>query len=118
MKSLTSKIGPDSSVVVFHAGHGIQFDDENYLIWVDSELSDEASLPFEAFSLELITDQIDRVKPKIAIFILDACRNNSLDKKSRSAGSGSAVRGLARATGPLGTFIAFATTPGEVATEG
>lgn len=118
MKSLTSKIGPESSVVVFYAGHGIQFDDENYLIPVDSELSDEASLPFEAFSLKLITDQIDRVKPKIAIFILDACRNNPLEKKSRSAGSGGAIRGLARATGPLGTFIAFATAPGEVATDG
>lgn len=118
MKTLTSKIRPDSSVVIFYAGHGIQFDDENYLIPVDSELSDEASLPFEAFSLKLVTDQIDRVKPKIAIFILDACRNNPLEKKSRSAGAGGMVRGLARATGPLGTFIAFATAPGEVATDG
>ncbi len=122
MKTLLSKIGPDSSVVVFYAGHGIQYENENYLIPIDSELSDAASLPFEAFSLKLVTDQIARVQPKIAIFILDACRNNPLET-NRSAGSGGATpngatRGLARTTGPLGTYVAYATAPGQVASDG
>jgi len=122
MKTLSSKIGPESSVVVFYAGHGIQYQNENYLIPIDSELSDSASLPFEAFSLKLVTEQIARVQPKIAIFILDACRNNPLET-NRSAGTGSATpngatRGLARTTGPLGTYVAYATAPGQVATDG
>ncbi|WEZ85880.1 caspase family protein (plasmid) [Rhizobium sp. 32-5/1] len=122
MKTLSSKIGPESSVVVFYAGHGIQYENENYLIPIDSELSDAASLPFEAFSLKLVTDQIARLQPKIAIFILDACRNNPLET-NRSAGTAGATpngatRGLARTTGPLGTYVAYATAPGQVATDG
>jgi uncharacterized caspase-like protein len=120
LKQLTARIGPNSSVVVYYAGHGIQFDNENYLIPADSVLSDSESLPFEAFSLKIITEQIARAQPRIAVFVLDACRNNPLEL-TRSAGASQgdgATRGLARATGPLGTYIAYATAPGQVATDG
>lgn len=120
MKSFTEAVTPDTSVVIYYAGHGIQFADENYLIPTDSQLASASDLPLEAFSLKMVTDQIERVRPRIAVFILDACRNNPLET-SRSAGAAAndgATRGLARATGPLGTFIAFATAPGKVATDG
>ncbi|WP_377292658.1 caspase family protein [Rhizobium sp. SG2393] len=118
LKSFTDAIDQDTAVLVFYAGHGIQFDQENYLIPVDSQLTSADDLPLEAFSLKLITEQISRVQPKIAVFVLDACRNNPLEKASRSATGATQTRGLARATGPLGSFIAFATAPGDVATDG
>lgn len=120
LKSLTEALTPETNLVVYYAGHGIQFADENYLIPTDSQLTSSSDLPLEAFSLKMITEQIERARPRIAVFIVDACRNNPLET-NRSAGTAAndgATRGLARATGPLGTFIAFATAPGKVATDG
>lgn len=120
MKTFTEALTPDTNVVIYYAGHGIQFADENYLIPTDSQLTSSSDLPLEAFSLKMVTEQIERVRPRIAVFIMDACRNNPLET-NRSAGAAAndgATRGLARATGPLGTFIAFATAPGKVATDG
>ena len=120
MKSFTEALTPETNVVIYYAGHGIQFADENYLIPTDSQLTSSSDLPLEAFSLKMVTEQIERARPRIAVFIVDACRNNPLET-NRSAGAAAndgATRGLARATGPLGTFIAFATAPGKVATDG
>ncbi|MDO9416199.1 caspase family protein [Pararhizobium sp.] len=120
MKAFSEMVTPDSSVVVYYAGHGIQFDSDNYLIPVDSDITDSTSLPFEAFSMKVVTDQVTRIRPKITILIVDACRNNPLEK-NRSAGGAAddgASRGLARVTGPLGSFVAFATAPGQVASDG
>ncbi len=120
MRSFADALTPETNAVIYYAGHGIQFADENYLIPTDSQLTSSSDLPLEAFSLKMVTEQIERVRPRIAVFIVDACRNNPLET-NRSAGAAAndgATRGLARATGPLGTFIAFATAPGKVATDG
>lgn len=119
MKTFMESITPETSVLVYYAGHGIQFGEENYLIPTDSQLSSASDLPLEAFSLRMITEQLERAHPRIAILVLDACRNNPLKRKGAArAGEEQPVAGLAKATGPLGTFIAFATAPGQVATDG
>ncbi|MCA0339382.1 MAG: caspase family protein, partial [Proteobacteria bacterium] len=76
LKSLTEALTPETNLVVYYAGHGIQFADENYLIPTDSQLTSSSDLPLEAFSLKMITEQIERARPRIAVFIVDACRNN------------------------------------------
>ncbi len=119
MKTFMEEITPETSVLVYYAGHGIQFGEENYLIPTDSQLSSASDLPLEAFSLRMITEQLERAHPRIAILVLDACRNNPLKRKGAvRAGEDQPAAGLAKATGPLGTFIAFATAPGQVATDG
>ena len=52
-------------------------------------------------------------KKRVAILILDACRDNPLTRSWRSSG-----RGLARMDAPAGTFISFSTSPGSVASDG
>src|SRR5208283_746218 len=49
------------------------------------------------------------------IIILDACRNNPYERAWHRA---SGVRGLAPIYAPKGTLIAFATSPGQVASDG
>jgi uncharacterized caspase-like protein len=49
------------------------------------------------------------------IIILDACRNNPFERPWNRS---SALRGLAPIYAPKGTLIAFATSPGEVASDG
>ena len=52
-------------------------------------------------------------KERVNILIVDACRNNDLSKSWRSTNNG-----LARMDAPAGSFISFATAPGQVASDG
>ncbi|MBY3348007.1 caspase family protein [Rhizobium laguerreae] len=118
LKLFIAAVNNQSSVVVYYAGHGIQYDDENYLIPVDSKLSSPSDLPLETFGLGMVTQALERAHPKISVIVLDACRNNPLRGQKNISLADAAVPGLAKITGPLGTFIAFATAPGQVATDG
>ena len=103
----------------FYAGHGLQVDGENYLIPVDARLKEEVDLRLEAFELAAFMSQM---RGRTNLVILDACRDNPLAGTlarsmglSRSVGS---TRGLSRVTDASGTFIAYATQPGNVADDG
>jgi uncharacterized caspase-like protein/peptidoglycan hydrolase-like protein with peptidoglycan-binding domain len=104
----------------FYAGHGLQVNGQNYLAPVDAELFDEADLEFETLRLETILAQMEREQRTNLVF-LDACRDNPLARNlarsigTRSAGVG---RGLAPIETGIGTLIAFATQPGNVALDG
>lgn len=108
----------------FYAGHGIAFDDKNYIIPIDARFQDATALDFEAVGMDFVVKQM-RYNDGVSLVFLDACRDNplastltrSLGKSTRSAVS----RGLAdmdvRNAG-RGLAIAFATSPGEVAYDG
>ena len=57
--------------------------------------------------------QLDAARNRVNVVILDACRNNPFGRRFRSP-----QRGLAFMQAPLGTFIAYATSPGDVADDG
>lgn len=104
----------------FYAGHGLQVKGKNYLAPIDASLDDEADLDFETLPVRTILKQMER-QTKTNLVILDACRNNPLARNlarsmgTRSVGIG---RGLARVATGIGTLIAFATEPGNVALDG
>ncbi|WP_372703638.1 caspase family protein, partial [Klebsiella pneumoniae] len=58
---------------------------------------------------------MERSDNKTNIIILDACRNNPYE---RAWDRGPAQKGLAPLFAPKGTIIAYATSPGEVASDG
>ncbi len=104
----------------FYAGHGLQVAGENYLIPIDGELARERDLAFEAIKLSLVLSQMER-ETKTNIVFLDACRDNPMVQTlARAMGTRSTAvgRGLARVESGVGTFIAFATQPGNVALDG
>lgn len=104
----------------FYAGHGVQVNGVNYLVAVDAKLEAERDLDFEAIKLNFILGHMERETPLNIVF-LDACRNNPLARNlartmgTRSIGEG---RGLASVASGLGTFIAYATQPENVAADG
>ena len=104
----------------YYAGHGLQVDGRNYLAPIETQLLDEAELDFETLPLEMIMKQMER-EPRTNLVFLDACRNNPLARNlarsmgTRAAGVG---RGLAPIETGIGTLIAFATQPGNVALDG
>jgi len=97
----------------YFAGHGIQSGGANYLIPVDADIQDETELATRAFTASEVLEKMDAAKNRINIVILDACRNNPLARKVRSAASG-----LAPMEQGSGTIIAFATKPGSTSADG
>lgn len=111
--------GADTALL-FYAGHGLQVNGQNYLAPIDAKLGDEADLEFEAVRLATIVSQMERERRTNLVF-LDACRDNPLaGNLARSMGTRSVAigRGLARVESGVGTLIAFATQPGNVALDG
>jgi len=97
----------------YYAGHGIQSNGVNYLIPVDADIQDETELTSRAFTAGEVLEKMDAAKNRINIVILDACRNNPLQRKVRSA-----TKGLAPMEQGSGTIIAFATKPGATSADG
>jgi len=97
----------------YYAGHGVQSEGANYLIPVDAILADENRLRWETLDVNEVLGEMDSAQNAFNIVILDACRNNPFARSFRST-----TRGLAQMDAPTGTFIAYATAPGQVASDG
>ena len=97
----------------YYAGHAVQVNGENYLIPVNSDITSEDEVPFEAVNASRVLAKMETAGNRVNILILDACRNNPFPGSSRSAS-----RGLAKMDAARGTFVAYATSPGRVASDG
>jgi uncharacterized caspase-like protein len=112
--------GADAAVV-FYAGHGLQYQGQNYLVPVDAKLEDEFSFTYEMLKLEEVLIALERAKG-VRILMLDACRNNPFAEKlsrmlSRTRDFGLS-RGLAKIDRTEGMVIAYATQANQVAADG
>ncbi|CTQ47587.1 caspase family protein [Roseibium aggregatum] len=116
ISSFVDLLDAESEVFLYYAGHGVQYAGQNYLIPVDVTVEKSSDLPLVSLSLQTVINQIASVSPRISIIVLDACRDNPFENES--GGSGKSTGGLAKATGSVGTYIAFATAPGEIAYDG
>ena len=70
-------------------------------------------LEIEAVNVNQALTRMGAAKNRLNIMILDSCRNNPFPAFSRAA-----TRGLAVTQAPVGTYIAYATRPGDVAADG
>jgi uncharacterized caspase-like protein len=102
----------------FYAGHGLQIDGVNYIVPVDARLEFESEKDFWLVSLNAVMQQMERGS-RVNIVFLDACRDNPFAKQlggdTRAAAS---LKGLASIQTGSGTFIAYATAPDDVASDG
>ena len=103
----------NGDVALFYfSGHGVQLQEENYLIPVGVSIESATALKHRAISAGYILGEMDESRNRTNIFILDACRNNPFK------GFKSLSKGLAGMDAPKGTFIAYATAPRSVAADG
>ncbi len=98
-----------------YAGHGVQSKGFNYLIPVDAVLKTESDVEYNCVRADRVLGKMDDAKNSINIIILDACRDNPFERSWTRAARG---RGLATLTAPVGSVIAFATSPGSTASDG
>ena len=99
----------------FYAGHGIQTKGFNYLIPVDAVLKTESDVEFNCVRVDRVIGKMETAKNNVNIVILDACRDNPYERSWTRSARG---RGLATVTSPVGSVIAFATSPGNTALDG
>jgi hypothetical protein len=110
-------VEPDSEVVVYYSGHGVEVQGSNYLLPVDIpelEADQERLLRSEAVNLtDLLTDLQSR-HARVSLVILDACRDNPFQVPGSARGLGS-KRGLGQIEAPSGSFVIFSAGVGEEA---
>jgi uncharacterized caspase-like protein len=97
----------------YFAGHGMQIKGKNYLIPVGSSIAREDEVVYASIDAQAILDKMESAGNGTNIMILDACRNNPFLRGSRTT-----QQGLAQMDAPVGTLVAFATSPGSVASDG
>ena len=102
---------------VYYAGHGIQVDDENFLLPTKEEFSSEEDVLDFGVSVQNIMRYLRAQTNEVNILILDACRDNPFESNwdtTRSLKGG----GLAKIPPPTGSLIAFSTDSGQTAPDG
>ena len=97
--------------LLYYAGHGLQLDWRNYMVPVDAAIASSADIAAQAVDVGMVIDAFRAAGNRMNIVVLDACRDNPF------AGTASG-KGLAQLDAPPGTFLAFATAPGNVAVDG
>ncbi len=114
------KLDRANVALFFYAGHGLQVAGRNYLVPIDAKLERPGDLNFETVEVGQVLAQMEAEKRTNLVF-LDACRDNPLARSlARSLGTRSAAvgNGLASIQSAVGTMIAYATQPDNVALDG
>jgi hypothetical protein len=97
----------------YYAGHGLQLNQQNYIVPVDAELSSAESVVESTVTLTTLLESLEG-RGGIHLIFLDACRNNPLPPDSAAPREA----GLARVGNAAGFLFAFATQPDNVAYDG
>jgi TPR repeat protein len=107
--------------VFYYSGHGVEVGGENRIIPVDAALATDAALEIETVSLQTIMMQM-RNNSRAQLLYLDACRDNPFAVKKFLVGADQIKRqvgrGLAKENASIGSLIAYATEPGNIALDG
>jgi uncharacterized caspase-like protein len=103
--------GKQAVAMLYYAGHGLQLDWHNYMVPVDVKLNSSADVPKQTIDIERVITTFKNSSTRMNIIVLDACRDNPFADKASG-------KGLAQLDAPPGTYLAFATAPGNVAEDG
>ncbi len=94
----------------YFAGHGVQMSGENYLLPVGGRIRGEQDIKTGAVTATEIVEAMATARNGLNIVVLDACRNNPINKGS--------TRGLSRIDSNESLFVSYSTSPGAVALDG
>jgi uncharacterized caspase-like protein len=118
LKKFTADAANADWAVIYYAGHGIEYDGNNFLVPVDVKYTEDADIPKESIALDAVLNAVGPAS-KLRLVMLDACRENPFASQVHGDAESSAIgKGLARIEPDSGTLVAFATKHGHVATDG
>jgi uncharacterized caspase-like protein len=107
---LKSRIKPDSVVMLFFGGYGVQAGRESYMIPVDATIWKESDVRREGISIESVLEAMKEQGACAKLVVIDASRRNPYERRFRTFS-----HGLAPITAPDNALILSSATPGKVA---
>ncbi|MEI8303550.1 MAG: caspase family protein [Burkholderiales bacterium] len=111
MRVFKAQVEGGDEVVIFFAGHGVQFGGTNFLLPVDIAGESEDQVRDEAIPLQRLLDDMAERKARFTLALLDACRDNPFKTAGRSLGG----RGLAPTNAATGQMVIFSAGAGQQA---
>jgi uncharacterized caspase-like protein len=113
VERMKAKIRPDTVVMLFFGGYGVQVGRESYMIPVDATIWKEADVRRTGVSVESVLDAMKERGAKAKLVVLDASRRNPYERRFRAFS-----HGLAPISPPENTIVLTSATPGKVADDG
>jgi uncharacterized caspase-like protein len=107
---LKARIRPDSVVMLFFGGYGIQAGRESYMVPVDAAIWKESDVRREGVSIESVLDMMKEQGACAKLVVIDASRRNPYERRFRAFS-----HGLAPINAPDNALILSSATPGQVA---
>ena len=114
VQSHVAEVAKRKSVGLFYyAGHGVQLAWRNYMLPVDAEVETIADIQRQGVEVNSLLEGLGRAGTAMNVIILDACRDNPFGHLQ-----GVDQKGLSQMDAPRDTLLAYATSPGHVASDG
>jgi uncharacterized caspase-like protein len=113
VERLKTKIRPDSVVMLFFGGYGVQVGRESYMIPVDATIWKESDVRRQGVSIESVLDVMKEQGARAKLVVIDASRRNPYERRFRTFS-----HGLAPISAPDNALILTSATPGKVADDG
>ena len=110
---------------VYYAGHGVQIGGDNYLLPTKELYETENHFKYKGVPISIFTDEWDNpYSNEVNVLILDACRNNPLEKQIFGStrniidNGGLGLAEMKKEKQPSGSIVAFSTAAGQTASDG
>ncbi|KZD20856.1 caspase family protein [Tardiphaga robiniae] len=110
VERLKAKIKPETVVMLYFGGYGVQVGRQSYMIPVDAAIWKERDIRRDGMSVEAVLDIMKEQGAQAKLVVLDASRRNPYERRFRGYS-----RGLAPIDVPENTLILTSATPGKVA---
>jgi hypothetical protein len=112
IKKFSLSIKKEDIALFYYSGHGVQYKHLNYLIPLEADAVTEGQIPSVGIDVNYILGGMER--GKLAILLLDACRNNPFKSFNRGGNRGLAQIRLRQRN----YIVSYATEAGDVARDG
>jgi len=99
--------------VFYYAGHGVQLAWTNYMVPVDAVIDRSEDVPKQSVAVTSLVGGLAKAANPMNVIILDACRDNPFGREKPTK-----QKGLSQMDAPQSTLLAYATSPGNVASDG
>jgi len=113
IRAYAESLNKSKAIGVFYfAGHGVQLAWRNYLLPTDAEIRRIEDIEAKCVDVNAVIEGIAKAENPMNVVILDACRENPF------AGVKLEQKGLSQLDAPPSTLLAYATAPGNLASDG
>lgn len=110
------KAKKDDVTLIYYAGHAVQIAGVNYLASVEANPVNKESVISHSLDINHVMNSLYLSKNQLNLIFLDACRNDPFIQSTRSFGTNDIS--IKNTDPPKGTFIAYATSSGKLASDG